>query len=170
MTMRRTAGLLLGTCALLVLAACGTRAPSAGGPAPTQASLPPGVAGSVPPVPGPTSTTTPPPATGAPTTTRQPTVNPAPPPTPAGPRTPVPARQITTQGMSAPPRDVQVTANGRTVVFAYPQSGCEHVTAMTGAQTPTAVTIQIQTLVSAQAGRLCPLIIRNVPLSAPLAA
>lgn len=89
---------------------------------------------------------------------------------PAGGRTTVPAGQINASGMVAPPQGVQVTDDGKFVVFNAEQSGCQKISAQTTAQTATQVTIQVITTNTSQGNQMCPMIVRVVQVSAPLNA
>ena len=89
---------------------------------------------------------------------------------PAGARTTVPAGQINTSGMAAPPQGVQVTSDGKFVVFNAEQSGCQQISAQTIAQTSTQVTIQVVTTNTSKGNQMCPMIVRVVQVSAPLNA
>ena len=165
--MRRPAMLLAGGClALLTVAACGARTPSAGQ---LDVGRTTSVVDSVPPVTAvPTVTTVAPvPTTSAP---RPPaggtTFIPAP--IAPGDVTMVPAARVRTMGMAEPPKDVRT--QGRQVLFTYGQAGCEHVVAQVTTQTAGAVTIQVETLVSSRGGVMCPMIVRAVPLKVTLSA
>ena len=107
-------------------------------------------------------------ATGAPVTTSPPTVHTAPP-APGGSHT-VPPGQITQSGTGAQPQGVQVTADGRTVVFDAEQSGCQLITAQATTQTATQVTIQVITTNTSKGNQMCPMIVRVVQVSATLNA
>ena len=152
----RTGKLLVGACfVLLTVAACGgtNGSASAGsGSVLTTGATTPAVTG----------TTLPPPTTVAatPVTT----------PPPAGGRTTVPSGQIGTSGTGATPQGVQVTSDGRTVVFNAEQAGCQVITAQTEAQTATQVTIQVITTTTNKGNQMCPMIVRMVQVSAPLNA
>jgi hypothetical protein len=86
---------------------------------------------------------------------------------PAG-RVPVPAGQINTAGMNAPPQGVEVTGND--VVFNAEQSGCQVITAQATTQTATQVTIQVITTNTSKGNQMCPMIVRVVPVVAHLNA
>lgn len=145
--MTRTGKLIAAGCFVLAtVAACGSQSVSTGGGTPA-ASL----------TEAPSPTTTPPPVN---TTTQ---------PVPSQPRSAVPAGQVEVRSGAAP-HAVSVTQDGRFVVFDVAQSGCEHVTAALAGQSATAVTIEVRTTVVNHGGQLCPMIIREVPLTVPLSA
>lgn len=163
--MTRTVGTLAAVAcgALVALAACGPQARPTGsgsepaltttpavGFAPTSpvGSVPASIVGTTPPA-GPPS--------------------PAGPPTPAGGKaTAVPRGQIDTSHMAAPPGGVK--AGGRQVTFQVGQSGCQHVTGQVAAQTAKAVTIDVVVTTNARSGQMCPMIVREVPVTVTLAA
>lgn len=147
--MTRTGKLIAAGCFVLAtVAACGSQAVPTAGTAP---------AASLTEAPTPTTTTTAPPVN---TTTQ---------PVPSQPRSAVPAGQVEVRNGTAP-HAVSVTRDGRFVVFDAAQSGCEHVTAVLAGQSATAVTIEVRTTVVNHGGQLCPMIIREVPLTVPLSA
>lgn len=104
-----------------------------------------------------------PPATTAPPVAR--TTPPA-----AGGSHTVPPGQITESGTGAAPQGVQVTGDGRTVVFDAEQSGCQLITAQATTQTATQVTIQVITTNTSKGNQMCPMIVRVVQVSATLNA
>jgi hypothetical protein len=89
-------------------------------------------------------------------------------PVPSGALVPVPAGQLKTGGMSAPPQGVEVTGND--VVFNAEQSGCQVITAQATSQTATQVTIQVITTNTGRGNQMCPMIVRVVPVVAQLSA
>lgn len=91
-------------------------------------------------------------------------------PPPAGGRTTVPTGQINTSGMAAPPQGVQVTGDGRSVLFNAEQSGCQQISAQATTQTATQVTIQVITTNTSKGNQMCPMIVRVVEVSAALNA
>ncbi len=95
-------------------------------------------------------------------------------PIPSQPRTTVPAGQIQSGSMTNPPRNVQVSSDGRYIVFTAEQAGCELITAQATTQTPAQVTIQVTTTSNRRGTQMCPMIVREVyvvvQLAAPLAA
>lgn len=155
----RTGQLLAAACfVLLTAAACG----GANGPANagsgavlTTGTTPPVSATSPPVVVQPTKV--PPPIAG--------TTQPA-----AGGSHAVPPAQITHSGAGTPPDGVQVTGDGRTVVFDAEQSGCQQISAQTTTQTATQVTIQVITTNTSKGNQMCPMIVRVVQVSATLNA
>lgn len=163
--MTRTVGTLAAVVcgALVALAACGSPAGvgSGSGPAISVAPTTPAV-GFAPTSPGgvPGNVVgSVPPAT--------PTV--AVPPAPAGGQTStVPRARIDTSHMAAPPGGVKTA--GRQVMFQVGQSGCQHVTGQVAAQTAKAVTIDVVVTTNARSGQMCPMIVREVPVTVTLAA
>jgi hypothetical protein len=104
----------------------------------------------------------PPPGTGS----GRPTIIPV----PNGPRSPVPPGQISSGGMTNPPQGVQVTSDGRYLVFNAEQSGCQQITAQAAAQTAAMVTVQVVTTNTSKGNQVCPMIVRNVQVVAQLNA
>jgi hypothetical protein len=151
----RTALTAAGCFALLTLAACGSQATTspATGTGPTIAVAPP------------TSVPVDPPLTPVPLPTGQPV-------TPPGAAAKVvPAGQIDTSHLAAnPPRTVGTTSDGKRVVFTVEQSGCQHIAGRAGTQTATSVTIQVITTTTTQGNQVCPMIVRDVPVSVALNA
>jgi hypothetical protein len=160
--MTRTVGTLavLACGALVTLAACGSPARStAAGSGPTIGVAAPSPVGSVPA----SIVGTPPPAANTPPPSLA-----QPPAPPGGPATAVPQSRIDTSHMTAPPAGV--TAAARQVTFNVGQSGCQHVTGQVAAQTAKAVTVEVITTNTSRAGQVCPMIVREVPISVSLAA
>lgn len=129
-----------------------------------SAPVPP--TGTSPPVAG--APTSAPPAGGAPASIHPPTALPV----PSQPRIPVPPGEVDSRGMVNPPVNVQVTQDGRYVVFGAEQAGCQVITAQATAQTATQVTIVVNTRSTHTGTQMCPMIVRQVyvtvQLSAPL--
>jgi hypothetical protein len=157
---------------LLTAAACGSQSGAAGaGAGGTSPSVTLGTTAAAPP-----STVTSPPGTpptgvvtGGPVTPPgkgMPTALPV----PDQPKTAVPPGQISSGGMANPPQGVQVTSDGRYLVFNAEQSGCEQITAQTATQTTSLVTVQVITTNTSKGGQVCPMIVREVPVVAQLAA
>jgi hypothetical protein len=86
----------------------------------------------------------------------------------AGSPVPVPAGQLNTGTMNAPPLGVE--AAGNDVMFNAEQSGCQVITAQTTTQTATQVTIQVITTNTSKGNQMCPMIVRVVPVVAQLSA
>lgn len=157
---------------LLTAVACGSQSGSAsagGGSAPsvtlgTTATPPPSSTGASVPVVPPTGIITggpvTPPGAGVPTAI----------PVPNEPKSPVPANQISTGGMTNPPQGVQVTNDGMYLVFNTEQAGCQKITAAAAAQTSAQVTVQVVTTNTSKGGQVCPMIVREVPVAAHLDA
>ena len=91
-------------------------------------------------------------------------------PVPAQPRTPVPAGQINTSRMVNPPSNVEVSSDGKYVVFTAEQSGCQLITAQATSQTTTEVTILVTTTSTRKGTQMCPMIVRQVYVVVQLAA
>jgi hypothetical protein len=90
---------------------------------------------------------------------------------PLPPYTNVPASQIKIIGLPAQqPSAVQTAEGGRILIFHEEQAGCEQVSAQVAAQTASQVTVNVTQNTSAGAGRMCPMIVRVVPVTAALAA
>jgi hypothetical protein len=160
---------------LLTAAACGSQGGSAsagaGGTSPsvtlgataTTATAPPSTV---------TSPVTPPSGviTGSPVTPpgagKPPTVLPV----PNEPKSAVPPGQISSGGMANPPQGVQVTSDGRYLVFNAEQSGCQQITAQTAAQTTSLVTVEVVDTNTSKGGQVCPMIVREVQVVAHLDA
>jgi hypothetical protein len=141
---------------------------TAGAPASTPVSSAPTLSTSSP---GPVGTTAQTPSTPGgepPVTTPPATTAPSVVPVPAEPMRAVPAAQVNTAGMVNPPQSVQVTADGRYVVFTAEESGCQRITAQTTTQTSTEVTIVVTTTSTSKPGQLCPMIVRQVVVAAEL--
>jgi hypothetical protein len=155
----RTGQLLVTACfVVLVAAACGTAGSATAGSGATLGTSSPGATTTAPPIVPPTPVVAPP-AGGTGTSTV---------PVPAGARVPVPAGQVKTGGLSAPPQGVEVTGND--VVFNAEESGCQVITAQATSQTATQVTIQVITTNTGRGNQMCPMIVRVVPVVAQLNA
>jgi hypothetical protein len=151
----RTGQLLVTACfVVLAAAACGTAGSATAGSGATLGTSSPAVTTTAPPTP-----VVVPPAGGAGTSTL---------PVPAGGRVPVPAGQLNTGGMNAPPQGVETTGND--VVFNAEESGCQVITAQATSQTATQVTIQVITTNTGRGNQMCPMIVRVVPVVAQLNA
>lgn len=162
MTGTAVARLVAGGCLVLAAAAaCGSPAATAGsgGPVLTE-STPPAPTSSVP-----TSSVPNQSAAPGPHTPVRPVA-----PLPTEPGTAVPTSQLRAVGPARPPRGVEVSKDGRTVMFDAAQAGCQHVTAALVAQAGSAVTIRIRKVTTNSGGQLCPMIVREVPLAVRLAA
>jgi hypothetical protein len=90
---------------------------------------------------------------------------------PLPPYTNVPAGQIKVVG-TAPqqPTAVQTAEGGRVLIFHEEQAGCEKVTAQVAAQDADQVMVDVTRDTSGSAGRMCPMIVRVVPITATLSA
>lgn len=146
------ARLIVGGCLVLAtVAACGSRAAAggSGGPVLTESPRPHPSVLTQPAVPAPDTTVV--------------TV-------PTGPGSEVPTSKLRAIGPTAPPRGVQVSQDGRSITFGAAQAGCQHVSAALLSQTATAVTIQIRRVTTNSGGQVCPMIVREVPLSVRLSA
>jgi hypothetical protein len=87
------------------------------------------------------------------------------------PYTNVPPGQISVVGLPAQqPTAVQTAEGGRILIFHEEQAGCEQVTAQVAGQNPSQVIINVTVTSSAGVGRMCPMIVRVVPVTATLAA
>jgi hypothetical protein len=164
--MRKSTGLLVSAgFALLTVAACGARTQATGSSGPSIAISTPGTSSAAP-----TSVTSTPvvtaPMTVPVTGTKTPTVLPL----PGLPRTPVPPGQVHSGGMAVPPAGVQVTKDGKQVVFDVEQSGCQHFTGQVTSQTASSVAIQVVDNITSHSGQACPMIVRQVPITVALAA
>lgn len=165
---------LLATGLFVVLAAvtaCQSGTSGSAGASLDTAPAAPSITGSAP-VP-PTSTSLPPvrvtptmPTVGGPPIVHPPTVLPV----PAQPRTVVPAAEIDSRGMVNPPANVQVTADGRYIVFTAEQAGCQVITAQATTQTSTQVTIVVTTTSTHTGTQMCPMIVRQVYVTVQLGA
>jgi hypothetical protein len=91
-------------------------------------------------------------------------------PVPKLPRVPVPPGQVHSGGMTTPPAGVQVTKDGKQVVFDVEQSGCQHITGQATSQTATSVAIQVVDTITSHGGQVCPMIVRQVPVTVALNA
>ncbi|HVV23908.1 MAG TPA: hypothetical protein VHF06_31030 [Pseudonocardiaceae bacterium] len=89
---------------------------------------------------------------------------------PAGSRTPVPPGEINSAGMVNPPQGVQVSSDGRYIIFQAEQSGCQRISAQATTQTATSVTILVTTTNTQKAHQMCPMIVRQVVVTAALNA
>ncbi len=143
---------------VLAAAACGTAGSATAGSGATLGTSSPAATTTAPPIVPPTPVVVPP-ADGAGTSTV---------PVPGGARAPVPAGQLNTRGMTAPPQGVEVTGND--VVFNAEESGCQVITAQATSQTATQVTIQVITTNTGRGNQMCPMIVRVVPVVAQLNA
>jgi hypothetical protein len=166
--MRKSVGLLVGASfALLTIAACGAQTVATGSGGPSIAISNPGTPSAAPiPVTSTPVVTAPMtvPVTG--TATKAPPVLPL----PKLPRTPVPPGQVHSGGMATPPAGVQVTKDGKQVVFDVEQSGCQHITGQATSQTSTSVAIQVVDTITSHGGQVCPMIVRQVPVTVALNA
>lgn len=106
------------------------------------------------------------PLVGPPTIAKPPTVLPV----PSQPRGNVPASQVDSSAMVNPPRNVQVSSDGRYVVFIAEQSGCQQITAQATSQTAAQVIIQVITTNTSKGNQMCPMIVREVTVVAQLNA
>ncbi|HEX3650661.1 MAG TPA: hypothetical protein VHV49_19730 [Pseudonocardiaceae bacterium] len=160
--MRRTVGTLAAVAcgALVALAACGSPAGTAGsGSGPTIGVAAPTPVGQVPPAVSDIPTS---PAPSSPPGTAQGGIP------GAGKATDVPKAQVDTSHVRTPPVGVQ--AAGRKVMFSVGQAGCQDVSGQVTAQTATAVTVNVVTTTTNHAGEVCPMIVREVPVTVTLAA
>ena len=83
----------------------------------------------------------------------------------------VPAGQIKVIGMPAQqPSAVQTAEGGRILIFHEEQAGCEQVSAQVAGQDANQVMINVTQDTSAGAGKMCPMIVRVVPITAALSA
>ncbi|HEY4454979.1 MAG TPA: hypothetical protein VGN81_11760 [Pseudonocardiaceae bacterium] len=90
---------------------------------------------------------------------------------PLPPYTNVPASQVKVVGMAPQqPTGVQTAEGGRILIFHEEQAGCEQVTAQVAGQDANQVMINVTRDSSAGAGRMCPMIVRVVPITAALSA
>ena len=173
-----SAALLAGaTVVALSIAACGPTAASSGAPGSVSTSA------------SATTSTAPPPPTSSsgspknPTTTSPPNAGSQPVGTvpgspgsggtlvPLPPYTPVPQSQISVVGTPAQqPSAVQTAEGGKILIFHEEQAGCEQVTAQVAGQNASQVMIDVTVSSSAGAGRMCPMIVRVVPVTAALSA
>ncbi len=170
----RTVAALVGMAALtLAVAACGPEAAS--GSSGSTASTAPATSTAPGSSTGPTSAPpAPPPNAGVPVTSAPGSGTSAPGQgtmVPLPPYTQVPAGQISETGMSTEaPTAVQTAEGGRIVIFHAEQSGCQTVDAQVLGQSSTQVVIGLVINSSAGAGRVCPMIVRVVPVTATLSA
>lgn len=171
-----SAALLTGVTAIaLTIAACGPTAASSSG---ASGSISTSATAS------PTTTTTPPPtSSGSP---KAPVASPpqgGTPPVvgsvpqgggtlvPLPPYTPVPQSQIIVNGASPQqPSAVQTAEGGRVLIFHEEQAGCQQVTAQVIGQDANQVIVDVTVSSSAGAGRMCPMIVRVVPVTVALNA
>ncbi len=90
---------------------------------------------------------------------------------PLPPYTPVPSSQIRVVGTAAQqPAGVQTAEGGRMLIFHEEQAGCQQVTAQLAGQNANQVVIDVTVSSTATAGRMCPMIIRVVPVTVQLSA
>lgn len=90
---------------------------------------------------------------------------------PLPPYTTVPASQIKVVGMAPQqPTAVQTAEGGRVLIFHEEQAGCDKVTAQVAGQDSGQVMIDVTRDSSGSAGRMCPMIVRVVPITAMLSA
>jgi hypothetical protein len=83
----------------------------------------------------------------------------------------VPASQLDTTGVvGGGPNGVWTQNGGRTIVLAVEQAGCEQSSATVASQTASQVVVQLVTTTQAKPGRVCPMIVRQVVLTATLSA
>jgi hypothetical protein len=167
--MKKSAGLLVGASfALLTVAACGAQTVGTASGGPSISISTPGTSPVSVPMPASVPST---PVVTAPMTVPV-TGTKAPPvlPLPKLPRVPVPPAQVHSGGMSVPPAGVQVTKDGKQVVFDVEQSGCQHITGQATSQTATTVSIQVVDTITSHGGQVCPMIVRQVPVTVALNA
>lgn len=180
MLTRRLAGsaaLLTGaTVVALTIAACGPTSASSGAPGSISTSATPSTTTSAPPISSsgspndpnhssPPNGATPPVGTvpvGAPGNG---TLVPLPP------YTPVPPGQIKVIDMVAQqPNAVQTAEGGKVLIFHEEQAGCQQVTAQLAGQNADQVIVNVTVSSNSTAGRMCPMIVRVVPVTVTLAA
>jgi hypothetical protein len=90
---------------------------------------------------------------------------------PLPPYTNVPASQVKVVGMAPQqPTAVQTAEGGRILIFHEEQAGCEKVTAQVAGQDANQVMVDVTRDSSGSAGRMCPMIVRVVPITAALSA
>ena len=90
---------------------------------------------------------------------------------PLPPYTPVPSSQISVVGMPAQqPSGVQTAEGGRVLIFHEEQAGCQQVTAQLAAQNASQVVVDVTVATTSTAGRMCPMIVRVVPVTVGLSA
>ncbi|HEY2694854.1 MAG TPA: hypothetical protein VGJ45_05255 [Pseudonocardiaceae bacterium] len=90
---------------------------------------------------------------------------------PLPPYTNVPDSQVKVVGMAPQqPTAVQTAEGGRILIFHEEQAGCERVTAQVAGQDANQVTVDVTRDSSGSAGRMCPMIVRVVPITAALSA
>ncbi len=178
MLTRRLAGsaaLLTGaTVVALTIAACGPTASSSGAPGSISTSATPTTAAPTSPSGAPTGSPThysPPNGASLPVGTvpvggaGNGTLVPLPP------YTPVPSSQISVVGMPAQqPSGVQTAEGGRVLIFHEEQAGCQQVTAQLAGQGASQVVVDVTVASPTTAGRMCPMIVRVVPVTVVLSA
>jgi hypothetical protein len=180
MLTRRLAGstaLLTGaTVVALTIAACGPTAASSGAPGSISTSATPTNSASAPPS---SSSGSP---SGSPTHYSPPNGATLPVGTvpvggdsgtlvPLPPYTPVPSSQISVVGLPAQqPSGVQTAEGGRVLIFHEEQAGCQQVTAQLAGQGPSQVVVDVTVASTTTAGRMCPMIVRVVPVTVVLSA
>lgn len=90
---------------------------------------------------------------------------------PLPPYTNVPPGQVHVVGTSPQqPTAVQTAEGGRILIFHEEQAGCEQVTAQVVGQNANQVNVDVTVSSSAGGGRMCPMIVRVVPVTAALSA
>jgi hypothetical protein len=90
---------------------------------------------------------------------------------PLPPYTPVPSSQISVVGMPAQqPSGVQTAEGGRVLIFHEEQAGCQQVTAQLAGQGASQVVVDVTVASPTTAGRMCPMIVRVVPVTVALSA
>jgi hypothetical protein len=169
-----SAALLTGVTAIaLTIAACGpTAASSSGAPGSISTSASPATGTAQPPM---TSSGSPKAPVSSPPQGANPPVGTVPQGggtlVPLPPYTPVPPSQVIING-TAPqqPSAVQTAEGGRVLIFHEEQAGCEQVTAQVVGQDANQVVVDVTLSSSASAGRMCPMIVRVVPVTVALQA
>jgi len=68
------------------------------------------------------------------------------------------------------PTAVQTAEGGRIVMFHAEQAGCQQVAAQVLGQSSTQVVVDLVITSSAGAGKVCPMIVRVIPVTATLSA
>jgi hypothetical protein len=83
----------------------------------------------------------------------------------------VPSNQIDVSAMpTEQPTAVQTAEGGRIVIFHAEQAGCQSVAAQVLSQSSTKVVVDMVVTSSAGAGKVCPMIVRVVPVTVSLTA
>ncbi|HJP76685.1 MAG TPA: hypothetical protein VJ914_20615 [Pseudonocardiaceae bacterium] len=167
-----SAALLTGVTAIaLTIAACGPTAASSGAPGSISTSASPATSTAPPPM---TSSGSPKaPVSSPPQGANLPVGTPPQGGTlvPLPPYTPVPSSQIIINGTTPQsPSAVQTAEGGRVLIFHEEQAGCEQVSAQVVGQDANQVVVDVIVSSSASAGRMCPMIVRVVPVTVALQA